>query len=249
MHLARSAVRLMTGLLAGFLSSCQNPLTMNDNPVRKAPATDFYGEPTVELAAAIRDHDVSTTQRLLNTGRYDLGDRGERDMPLTLYASAVGNFDGLRQLLAAGASANDVCDIGHGPMSLLEVAVGSKDDRFMETLMDFGASPNGVPGTDPPIFRAIMAEEWGRMEKLLAAGADINRIDSGGRPPIRVLALLNKYDKVLFLLERGADPDVGIETKNDLVSIMEVFPLSPSTDAGEWQQRVRVFLKERKVRN
>lgn len=216
---------------------------MSDNPIKSAPASDYYDEPAMKLAASLREFDSASVEILLRSGRIDLNDRGKQGMPLTLYAAALGNFSGLRQLLVAGASANDICDVGNGPMSLLEVAVGSREDIFMDLLLEFGASPNGVPGADPPIFRAILTEKWGRMEKLLDSGADINLADGVGRPPITVLALLRKYEKVYHLLERGADPDRGIETQNDLASIMRAFPLSPSTKAGEWQQRVDLLLK------
>lgn len=219
---------------------------MSDNPIMSAPPSDYYDEPTVKLAASLRQFDSLSTGALLRSGRFDLGDRGKLGMPLTLYAGALGNFEGLRQLLAAGASSNDVCDIGNGPMSLLEVAVGSREDQFMGVLLEYGASPNGVPDMDPPIFRAILTEKWGRMEKLLDAGADINLVDGMGRPPITVLALLRKYEKVHYLLERGADPEKGIETENDLASIIRAFPLSPSTEAGKWQQRIDSLLKTRK---
>ena len=230
--------------LLGMLPSCQNPNTM-DNPVKQVSPAELYAEPTVELATAIHSEDDPAVRQLLASGRFDLGDRGLRNMPLVLYAASLGNYGAMEQLLTAGAPANDQCDIGYGPMSILEVAVGSKNERFMNLLLDFGASPDGVNGTDPPLFRAIMTEQWDRMVRLLDAGADVNRTNSVGEPPITRLALIDRYDKVLYLLQRGADPNVGTEVEQDLAGMIAAFPLSPSTEAGQWQQQVKLFLSER----
>lgn len=62
------------------------------------------------------------------------------------------------------------------------------------------------------LIRATMRENKGRIEELLGAGVDINRGNSDGITALMSAALDCQNNMIVFLLERGADPDIGDRT-------------------------------------
>src|SRR3546814_8555846 len=64
----------------------------------------------------------------------------------------------------------------------------------------------GKRGGRTPIFRAVENRRNAQFDLLVEAGADIRRTDSMGNSLLHVAAQVNDADRVLQLLELGADP-------------------------------------------
>src|SRR3546814_8761293 len=64
----------------------------------------------------------------------------------------------------------------------------------------------GKRGGRTPIFRAVENRRNAQFDLLVEAGADIRRTDSMGNSLLHVAAQVNDADRILQLLELGADP-------------------------------------------
>lgn len=108
-------------------------------------------------------------------------------------AVADGNKSRIQTLIKAGADPN---------------ARGDQDPSYLDILLAHKAdpnTPNGVTGATP-LVPALMGDRDVQFAKLLAAGAQPNIADRMGNTPLHVAGKINAFDRVLDLLEAGADP-------------------------------------------
>ena len=73
------------------------------------------------------------------------------------------------------------------------------------------AEPDPPPTTDPwALHRAVTAGNLGRMQVLIAAGADLNAIETDGDfAPLHFAARLGQTSAAKLLLDAGADPNIA----------------------------------------
>jgi ankyrin repeat protein len=114
-------------------------------------------------------------------------------------------------------------------MSLISLAASMENPGFIALLLAYRANPAGVPDTEPPLFSAVKADRYDRIETLLNAGADINQQDSVGKTMILMMAFTGDYPQVLAFVKRGADPRIPMHNGTTLEGVISRFPAQPGT--------------------
>jgi ankyrin repeat protein len=110
-------------------------------------------------------------------------------------------------LLDAGA---DPAALGMDQETVAHMAAMVDDPKYLEMLIAHGAPVDlvGARGNRTPIFRAVESRRDIQFGLLVKAGADIRRTDSMGDSLLHVAAQVKDADRVLQLLQLGADPNV-----------------------------------------
>lgn len=105
----------------------------------------------------------------------------------------------LQRIIRAGADLNAPTIHGYTPLHL---ALGHRDSKAADILLDSGASPR--PPFPPPLLvhEAVAAHTLSMVQRLLAAGESVHEPDRLGRTPLH---RARQTSMIEFLLERGAD--------------------------------------------
>jgi len=205
----------MAGLIFLFTTCHMSDPT---NPVyREAPETYFAG-PALEVAKAIRADDVKALDKVF-AQHPDLNPNlvGQRGVTLLFWAYAHHSVPMLRALVKHGADVNRQLHLPHArPASeggdwledthLLNIATKGPKDELLVALLELGADPDVRDHSqEPALINAVFVRQYQRLKILLDHRADINATDSGGDTAAVILARLNYFEMVYYLLERGAD--------------------------------------------
>ncbi len=84
------------------------------------------------------------------------------------------------------------------------------DDRSVRKFLELGADPNSIDNEGrAPLHYAIQGRSVDVVSELLNAGAQIDVADANGNTPLSdaVFYAEGKKETIVYLLERGADPD------------------------------------------
>lgn len=87
----------------------------------------------------------------------------------------------------------------------LKKALSRRDRDAVVHLLEAGASPDGLPGHEPPLFALARRGEVGLMEVLLAAGANVDALFFQNETALHVAAAQLQAGAVACLLAHGAD--------------------------------------------
>ncbi|MGI4886642.1 MAG: hypothetical protein ACRYFR_16935 [Janthinobacterium lividum] len=88
---------------------------------------------------------------------------------------------------------------------LLNIATRAPPDALLVALLGPGAAPSAKDyQQEPALLNAVFVRQYQRIKILLGHGADIDGDDSSGATAAVVLARLNCFEMVHYLLERGA---------------------------------------------
>ena len=152
------------------------------------------------MAAALDDDD--DTRVLVNKMR-EAGDDDENPLDMALLkASARGNLEAMRSLIARGAKANAAIS---GDGSPLIAAAGAGQVEAIELLLQSGADPNrGVRGDGSPLIAAAHGGYLDAVRLLLERGAEIDLGIQGDGNALIMAAGAGHVDVIAYLLERGA---------------------------------------------
>lgn len=83
-------------------------------------------------------------------------------------------------------------------------------DRPMPSAQATEPAPSGLGVSgQPPLVAAIFANDYGRLLKLLDAGADLQQADLNGKTAVHWAAMHESYMWLRALLKHGADPNVA----------------------------------------
>lgn len=152
------------------------------------------------LALAAGNGDVAALQELL--GQVNPNVRDSRGETALVQAVRNGRMEPVRQLLAAGAQANQQTAQG---MTLLGLAVLNGDEDIARALLAAGARPDERSADgNTALHYAVSLGRLRLAERLLADGADANAQGAGGA---RALALAQKAganEVAKLLLAHGA---------------------------------------------
>lgn len=170
-------------------------------------------EVVIRLVEAACSGQVSDVDHLVKSG-VDLNFVGEEGFTPLLFALHCGNLAGLKALIQGGANVNQVSNEKYSPAIL---AATLKDTSFLDVILDSGADIYKVPsmGQYNMIGSAFNAgafnQNWSAYDLLLSKGVDLNRfIDKDERYDLATFAVtMNRYDRVLELLNMGYDRDLG----------------------------------------
>ena len=190
---------------------------------------DVYGE--TALMAALRAGHTDTVARLLALGADTDPQQESGRFTALIYASILGDQEVTEQLLAAGA---DVNYRGGNGWNALGWAVVEGNVNVVEQLIAAGADVN-VKSEDYNLEQTALmlaSQEYSDTKPkpqprivslLLAAGADPNAQDSGGRSALW-LATQDGYTEIVrLLLSAGADATLADDNGNTPLDIARIW--------------------------
>jgi hypothetical protein len=215
---------------------------------------DYFSDPkTLELCAAIVKKDIATAQRLIDEG-VDVNAEGRDRMPLLLWSFSWGN-EILELLLKNGADPNVVFASSYGARenlikvhgaSALYLAVETslvsgnpKYDRYVETLLQYGADPNlGRYSCLEPASFFLSKGERETFRRLVEAGADVNAGDGAYLENV-----VGYGPELQLVLEHGAVYDVNTPQGRRLRERLRAYLNGSYTPRGATEEDRETTLK------
>ena len=183
-------------------------------------AEDYFSDPKViALCKAIEANDLAEMDRLVKAGA-DVNAQGKDKMTPLLWAFPDNRLPRFQWLLEHGANPNVIVESDFGTKgnisageSVTHMACETHFAGYFDAVFDHGGDPNlrrtGASGRDAtPLFNVITAGGRNRREKvqrLIAAGADMNTLSDGVTPPMQAASWFKQNDLVLIMLDAGAD--------------------------------------------
>lgn len=185
-------------------------LAAGDGHAGDRPAQAYFSGTPLALAQAIERGDVARTEALARQlGPSGLNRPGAQDMTPLFFAlhRAMGGkpqqLEIVTVLVRAGADPlQPVPDLG----SVLGVALQADSSRYVQALLDGGASPDAILGSTPILFDVAREHTAATLKLLLDRGADVDRKDGLGNTALMHALMGMQLDQVLYLLDRGASP-------------------------------------------
>lgn len=236
-------VLLLAFLPLLLLTRC-SPSDMDPtNPILRHDPSELYFGDALQLAAAIRRGERSTLRDLVRSHPDAVNDQGRQHLPLLAWAIGHRDPEAVEILLSAGANPNTTMPFGAGKMSMVSLAASAEDPRFLDLLLAYRADSAGLPDTEPPLFTAIKAERYDRVDALLKAGADINQQDAAGKTPIMMMALAGDYPQVLAFARRGANPRISMKNGTTLERVITRFPAEPGSPQALAQAEILALIR------
>jgi hypothetical protein len=198
------------------LGGC-NEIPLVSKPERQNMAgnnpEEFFEEGTyLDLARAIAANDLSGIQKIVSADEtIELNTIHKKDMTVLHYAFLHQNVEAMKLLVNNGASPHvEIKDVG----SVFGIAVGAKDLKFLEALLESGVSANSTDRWEMPHFFAAATkdDDCETLRVFAKHGADFNIQSSTGRTAAMHAFASLAYDQVEFLIEQ--DINLESQTKN-----------------------------------
>lgn len=162
------------------------------------------GTPWVSLAA--RRTNAPLVSLLLSHGApaetFDRQTRGAVGRAPMHEAARRGWVEGMELLHVAGASVESLDDQGQAP---IHIASARGQIEALDWLLSHGASPTGPLGSANTALHTAKNPEV--VARLLAAGADANKLNARGDTALHAQVRLGRAEMVKALLDAGADPN------------------------------------------
>lgn len=212
------------------------------------PETYFSG---AELAAArcIAAADPAELDRALTFKFINVNAPGAGGMTLLLFALSQHQHGCVRTLLRWRADPNQASAAGHGQsVQPVALAAGYGDPEQLRLLLAHGGDPNGRHLGEPALLRAALLLDWPTLHLLAEhKGIDLDLARPDGLTPLLLLAYLNQFEQVAYLLQRGADFRKADDSGGTVAFTVQTRDLDPDGSPHRWQQRVRQLLEQRGV--
>ena len=182
-------------------------------------AADVFLDPSLAaLATAACNGKSNEVRRLIGNG-VDVNGMGYKGMTPLLWAMACHNAAGMKVLLEQGADPNRVFDEA-GDTPVIMAASGDSVES-LKVLLAHGGNPNASNETDNALSASLTEGQFENYYALLAAGADVNKADEGGRTAANAAVALGYFDKVLEMLNHGYTFDLPRLYKITLIRIVD----------------------------
>jgi len=114
------------------------------------------------------------------------------------------NASEMRNILARECDPNLANSDGY---TLLDLCVWKRDRAGAQFLIDNGAKVNNDSVNGPPLHTAIRRHDLEMVKFLLANGADVNKKDRQGMPPILLACIESQIEIIKLFLRKGVDVD------------------------------------------
>lgn len=192
-----------------FAASCGRADAANKEPSTMSatmkPESVAFADPGIApLADAVARGDLATIRALAPTA--NLATRGDQDVTLLEWAIWNQQPAALAALLDAGA---DPALPGVDGETVVHMAAMTDDASYLKVLLDHGAPADTVAARAgwTPLFRAVESRRDAQVDMLVAAGADIHRVDSMGNSLLHQAAKSGASSLLVpKLLDLGVDP-------------------------------------------
>lgn len=199
-----------------------------------------------ELAAAAAGGDLPGIDRALKAGA-EINYQGANGFTPLWWAAWDKNLRGFSHLLERGADPNIVPAQGRPVMNMIAEEIWPT--AFLKAALAHGGNPNLAAKNGRHVLSVAMQQGTREhMDLLLAAGASVNQLpgeSEGG--PIFAAVMGGRFDYVLLLLEKGADPAAKDGRGRDLAGYIGMFPYAPNSQPYIWRERVIRFLQSKGI--
>ncbi|MGH9411823.1 MAG: ankyrin repeat domain-containing protein [Vicinamibacterales bacterium] len=181
----------------------QNAAGLKPRPSSDALAV--FPDPAAALVVdAIMADDGATVTKLIHDGA-NVNASGEGGRSLLEFALWQGKHAAFDALLAAGA------DTSHGDAegeTVMHYAASDEDPSYLNELLARHVDPNSVNKVTGKtlVMDAALVDQGSQLRALIAAGADLNRVTPSGDTALIMAARTNSFERVLELLQAGANP-------------------------------------------
>jgi hypothetical protein len=208
-------------------------------------AADFFPSgPQLLLAEGAAAGNTEQLESLVAAGA-DVNAKGQEGMTALLWAVSRVSKRGVAWLLQHGANPN--VTLSRDGLSATALAAKLKDPWFLQEVLTHGGDKNirnPISGRTP-LVEAMASGRNDNVQTLIAAGADLNTVDSLGLTPLVAAAMNQKYELVYDMLIAGADPTTEFARGATLLSVVRRSRVLPGAPAYEWQLKVIELLKRR----
>lgn len=213
----------------------------------------FPEGPHRDLAVAAAKGDLKGMDRAIKAGA-DVNYYGKGNLTPLWWTTWDQNLKGFSRLLELGADPNVVLETAAfesrnykpDPVMIL-ISQEFWDIKFLKAALAHGGDPDMGYGRHP-LAAAIQDGTREHVDALLAAGASVNRLlGNRERGPVFAAIFGGRFDYVLLLLERGADPFEKDHSGRDLAQLIGMFPYNADSDQYVWRERVIRFLRTKGI--
>jgi uncharacterized protein len=203
----------------------------------------FPGQTQTALAEAVAKNDCAQIAKILATGA-NVNLQGKEGMSLLIWAIGKGSRDAYKCLLDSGADANLETEDGE---SAISVAALADDSSYLKLALDHGGDANrrNSKNGQTPIYAAIGNFRTMNVDLLMAAGAKLNVQDNMGTTPMLYAAGINRYDFVLKLLGKDADPSIPNKWNKTVIDRILRSRPGPNQMLNECREKVIALLKQK----
>lgn len=235
-------VRAVLGLFTMLFLSCD---VSAKGQLATRPAQAFSDARQVALATAAENGDIDGIERAVKGGA-DVSAVGRGKATALWYAAAAAQKKAFTKLLELGADPNTPNETGE---SLVGWCVLNRDADYLKLALGRGGKPNAVNLENgiPVLFRAVSQASTEKLELLLKSGADINIRANDGSTAAVFASSARQMGKVLFLLQRGADPFLRDSLECDIALGIFGPNWDAKTEAFRAREQVIKLLAERGV--
>jgi uncharacterized protein len=210
-------------------------------------AGEFFDPgPPRSLAEAAADGRTNKLEALVAAGA-DVNAQGIEGMTALLWALSRLSKDGVAWLLQHHADPNVI--FARDGKSAISFAAGLEDQWFLREVLAHGGDVNvrNPLSGRTPLAEAMASGRDDNARLLVAAGADMNILDSHGMTPLIEAAASQKYELVYEMLIAGADPRVQLPQSRGktLLSVIRRSQVPQDSPQYQWQMKVIELLKQK----
>jgi len=245
----RYLTKLIFGVIFGITSIFRCTF-MNDNPIYKQSPSDFFAEPEIAVAQAIRKDNIQQIANLINSNNsININTAGNHGMTLLGWACAHRHPKSVRKLLELEADPDLEIIDGDSKTHLVAITASGVNDEVFKLLLDYNGDPNGRMDGTPAIFKSVYARRLDRLKLLINKGADIDAIDEQTNTSlVTFCGLINQFEYVVWLLEQGADHIYFHSSQGGGIALSVQMEKGKLTEEAEkWRAKAEQLLIERGV--
>jgi len=231
----------------GYIGRIQNTIrhikNKNNNIIYKKFPSDFFAEPELAVAKAIRKDNTQQIADLINNNNsINVNATGNHGMTLLGWACAHRSPKSVEKLLELNADPNLEIIDGDSKIHLVAITASGVNDKVFELLLDYNGNPNGRMDGAPTIFKTIYARRLDRLKLLVKKGADIDIIDQQTyTSPVTFCGRINQFEYAVWLLEQGADHIHNHKGGNIALSV-QMQKGNLTEDAEKWRAKAEQLL-------
>ena len=182
----------------------------------------FKNENLKKLSQMLVKSKYEKAEQLLKTVKFSLDEKNNKDQTLLYMFIKYDKFDAFKWLLEKGADPNIL--INDREDSAMRQMAECEDSKYLEFALKYRGNPLLVhSGGKRPLYFACVANRLKNVDILIKAGDNGNIADEFQNTTIKCLLLLNKYDCVNVLLDKGINPyQSSKEIRDSIVFFVEM---------------------------